>query len=149
LGLVAATIGGAEFIAQMTVALFVDRLGKWKMVAGGLALGALAYLALPFMGMNVWSGGAGIVLTFFAFELSIVAALPLMTEIAPAVRATLLSLGVAAFSLGRAAGSFIGPAVYAQYGFGATSLVSAAAILAASVIWFMFVREKSLEVVST
>ncbi len=149
LGAVAAAIGGAEFIAQMAVALFVDRFGKWKMVAGGLALGALAYLALPFLGMNVWSSGAGIVLTFFAFELSIVAALPLMTEIAPSARATLLSLGVASFSLGRAAGSFVGPAVYAQYGFGATSFVSAAAILAASVIWFMFVREKSAEVVLT
>lgn len=149
LGVVGSAIGGAEFAAQMTVAVFVDRIGKWRMVAGGLLLGVLAYLALPFLGANAMSGGAGIVLTFFTFELTIVAALPLITEIAPNVRATLLSLGVAGFSLGRAAGSFIGPAVYAQYGFGAASFVSAAGIFAACVIWFFFVREKHPEVVST
>lgn len=147
LGIVAAAIGGAEFAAQMMVALFVDRIGKWKMVAGGLVLGALAYLALPFFGMSAFAGAAGIVLTFFTFELAIVAALPLITEIAPHVRATLLSLGVAGFSLGRAVGSFVGPAVYAQFGFGATSLVSAAGVLLACVIWFMFVREKHAEVI--
>lgn len=149
LGIVASAIGGAEFAAQMTVAAFVDRVGKWRMVAGGLVLGVLAYLALPFLGASALSGGAGIVLTFFTFELTIVAALPLMTEIAPNARATLLSLGVAGFSLGRAMGSFVGPAVYAKYGFGAASFVSAAGILAAAVIWFMFVREKHPEVVST
>jgi predicted MFS family arabinose efflux permease len=149
LGVVGSAIGGAEFAAQMTVALFVDRIGKWRMVAGGLVLGALAYAALPFLGATAMSGGAGIVLTFFTFELTIVAALPLITEIAPNVRATLLSLGVAGFSLGRAAGSFIGPAVYAQYGFGAASFVSAAGIFVACVIWFLFVREKHPEVVST
>ena len=145
LGLMGAAIGGAEFVAQMTVALFVDRMGKWKMVAGGLVIGLIAYLALPFMNANALWGGAGVVLTFFTFELTIVAALPLMTEIAPHVRATLLSLGVAGFSLGRAAGSFVGPAVYEQYGFGATSFVAAAGIFVACVIWFLFVREKHPE----
>ncbi|OQY79518.1 MAG: hypothetical protein B6D41_22515 [Chloroflexi bacterium UTCFX4] len=149
LGIVAAAIGGAEFVAQMMVALFVDRIGKWKMVAGGLVLGVGAYLLLPFLGATAWSGGAGVVLTFFAFELTIVAALPLITEIAPNARATLLSLGVAGFSLGRAAGSFIGPLVYARFGFGVASFVSASGILLACVIWFMFVREKQAEVIAT
>jgi predicted MFS family arabinose efflux permease len=70
----------------------------------------------------------------------------LITEIAPNVRATLLSLGVAGFSLGRTLGSITGPVLYGGYGFAVTCMFSAAAILVASVIWFMFVREKHPEV---
>lgn len=142
LGIVGLAIGGAELTGQLLVAFFVDRLGKWKMVGGGLALGAITYLLLPFLGTNPILGTAGVVLTFFMFELTIVAALPLITEIAPNARATLLSLGVAGFSMGRAVGSFSGPTLYDHFGFGATSFVSAAGILIACAIWFLFVREK-------
>ncbi len=141
MGGVGAAIGGAEFAAQLSVAAIVDRIGKWRMVAGGLVFGGIAYLALPFMNANALWGTSGLVLVFFMFELAIVAALPLITQIAPNARATLLSLGVAGFSLGRAMGSFIGPAVYENFGFGAVSLVAAGVILVASIIWFLFVRE--------
>lgn len=145
LGLVASAIGGAEFASQLTVAIFVDRIGKWRMVAGGLVLGGLAYLALPFLGANSVLGTSGLVLVFFMFELTIVAAIPLMTEIAPNARATLLSLGVAGFALGRTVGSFAGPTLYTNFGFVVTSLCSALVILLASVIWIGFVREKHPE----
>lgn len=141
LGGVASAIGGAEFASQMFVATFVDRIGKWRMVSGGLLLGGIAYIALPFLGRDAILGTVGLVLTFFMFELAIVSALPLMTEIAPRARATLLSLGVACFSLGRAGGSFSGPALYENFGFGVTSFVSAAGILLACAVWFLFVRE--------
>lgn len=148
LGLVGSAIGVAEFVSQVSVAVFVDRLGKWKMVAGGLVCGIIAYLLLPLLGTSASGATLGIVLAIFMFELAIVAALPLMTEIAPNARATLLSLGVAGFSLGRAAGSFSGPAVYANFGFAAVSFVSAGAIFVASLIWFLKVREKKAEVVA-
>lgn len=141
LGFVGSAIGGAEFAAQMCVALFVDRLGKWKMVGGGLVVSALAYLALPLLGASVILGTVGLVAVFLMFELTIVAALPLVTEIAPQARATLLSLGVAGFSLGRATGSFAGPALYVHYGFAVTSLASGAVIIAACAIWYLFVRD--------
>jgi predicted MFS family arabinose efflux permease len=82
------------------------------------------------------------------FELTVVAALPLVSEIAPKARATLLSLGVAGFSLGRALGSFIGPTTYDTYGFAVTSIVSAALIFAAFAIWMIWVREKPGEVLA-
>lgn len=143
LGLVGSAIGGAEFTAQMSVALFVDRLGKWKMVAGGLVVSAVAYFTLPLLGANALLGTIGLISVFLMFELTIVAALPLITEIAPNARATLLSLGVAGFSLGRAAGSFAGPALYVNYGFSVVSFVAGAGVLVACVIWFMFVRDHS------
>lgn len=146
LGLIGSAIGLAEFSSQASVALFVDRVGKWKMVGGALVCGALAYLLLPLLAADAFMATAGLLLVFFMFELALVAALPLMTEIAPNARATLLSLGVAGFSLGRATGSFVGPALYANFGFGAVSLVSAGAVLVACVVWFLKVREKKTEV---
>ncbi len=146
LGFVASAIGGSELAGELVAAGFVDRVGKWRMVAGSLVLGGASYLLLPLLGGNAILGTIGLVLAFFSFELAVVAALPLMTEIAPKVRATLLSLSVAGFSLGRATGSFVGPTLYANFGFGTTSLVSAGGILVACVIWFLFVREKHGEV---
>lgn len=148
LGLVASAIGGAEFASELFVAVFVDRIGKWRMVAGSLVMGGIAYVALAFFGTSALAGTIGLVAVFFAFELAVVAALPLMTEIAPNARATLLSLGVAGFTLGRAGGSFTGPALYLNFGFLATSLASAGAVLVAFLIWILFVREKHAEVIS-
>jgi predicted MFS family arabinose efflux permease len=146
LGLVALAIGGAELASQITVAAFVDRIGKWRMVAGGLVVCGIAYLALPFFSATVLVGTLGLVLVFFMFELTIVAAIPLLSEIAPKARATLLSLSVAGFSLGRTVGSFIGPTVYDAFGFGAASLASAVMILIAVAVWFLWVREQHGEV---
>lgn len=143
LGLVASAIGGAEFFAELFAAAFVDRVGKWRMVGASLVLSFVSYILLPLIGRNAILGTVGLVTAFFMFELAVVAALPLVTEIAPNVRATLLSLGVAGFSLGRAAGSFIGPALYTHFGFSVMSFGSAAGILVAGVIWFMFVRDHS------
>lgn len=141
LGFVASAIGGAELVGELTSAAFVDRVGKWRMVGGNLALSVLAYVLLPFIGTNAIYATGGLVITFFLFEVAVVSALPLISEIAPNVRATLLSLSVAGFSLGRATGSFVGPAVFANFGFTATSFVSAGGILLTCLIWFLFVRE--------
>lgn len=147
LGLVASAIGGAEFTGELAVAAFIDRFGKWRMVAGSMVLGGLAYVALAFFGVSALSGTLGLVAVFFSFEAAVVGVLPLMSEIAPNVRATLLSMGLTGFSLGRAMGAFIGPAIYVNMGFSATSLVSASGVLVAFLIWILFVREKHAEVV--
>ena len=124
LGLVASAIGGAEFVSAIVCGGIC---GPYrKMADGGRRPGVggrSRICCLPFFGRTALLGTVGLVaLCFLSFELAIVAALPLITEIAPNARATLLSLGVAGFSLGRAAGSFTGPALYANFGFGATSL---------------------------
>lgn len=148
LGLVGAAIGGAELFAELFAAGFVDRIGKWRLVAVGLLLGVGAYLVLPLLSVNALGGSVGLVGAFMFFELAVVAALPLITELAPLVRATLLSMGVATFALGRAVGSFTGPLLFANYGFPLTSFVSAGGILIACIIWLVFVREKRAEAVS-
>lgn len=149
MGAVASAIGFAEFGGDLSVALFVDRIGKWKMVAGGLVLSGATYLALPFMGQNAIWGIIGLVLVFFMFELTLVAAIPFIAELAPNARATLITLDIAGFALGRFLGSIVGPTIFESFGFAASSFVSAAGIFVACLIWFLFVREKHSEVAST
>lgn len=142
LGLVAAAIGGAELASELFAAGFVDRIGKWRTVGGSLLLGAAAYALLPFLAVSGLAGTVGLVMAYFMFELAIVSALPLVSELAPGARATLISIQVAAFSLGRALGAFSGPALLSKYGFTMTSLVSSFGILVAFGLWMILVRER-------
>jgi len=54
-------------------------------------------------------------LFYFSFEFALVSSLPLMTEILPAARATLLAANIALISLGRALGDVLAPRLY-QWG---------------------------------
>ncbi|MBI4670926.1 MAG: MFS transporter [Chloroflexi bacterium] len=142
LGLVASAIGGAELGAELFAAGFVDRLGKWRTVLASLIFGGLAYALLPLLDRNAWFGTFGLMLVFFLFELAVVAGLPLYTEIFPHARGLVLSLEVASFSLGRAVGSFVAPALFTRYGFAAVCFLSGAALVAAILIWILVVREQ-------
>ena len=50
---------------------------------------------------------------YISFEFALVSLIPMMTEIMPQTRATLMAFNVAALSLGRAAGALIAPYLYA------------------------------------
>jgi predicted MFS family arabinose efflux permease len=144
LGFVASAIGVAEFASELFAAGFVDRIGKWRTVAASIALLGAANVLLPLLGVTAVMGTVGLVLIYFMFELAVVSALPLVSELAPTARATLLSMGIASFSFGRAVGSFTGPALYGNFGITATSLASAAGIGVALCIWLFLVREHRL-----
>jgi predicted MFS family arabinose efflux permease len=51
---------------------------------------------------------------YITFEFTVVSLIPLMTEILPAARATLLAFNVAAFTLGRAVGAPLSVLLYTQ-----------------------------------
>lgn len=142
LGGVAAAIGAADLSGELFATAFVDKIGKHRVVAICLLLGGAAYALLPFIAKNVWLGSLGLFSVYFFFELGIVAALPLLSELAPGARATLLSLNVAGFSLGRAVGSFTGPYLFSNFGVVANGLASAFGLFVAFVIWQSMVRER-------
>lgn len=142
LGGVAAAIGAADLSGELFATAFVDRIGKHRVVAGCLLLGGGAYALLPFIAKNVWLGAAGLFGVFFFFELGIVAALPLLSELAPSARATLLSLNIAGFSLGRTVGSFTGPYLFSNYSIVANGLASACGMFVAFAIWQSLVKER-------
>jgi len=123
LGAASAVIGFSELGAEGLSAWLVDRLGKERAVTIGLLGNALVVLTLPWLGRSLVGAMFGLGLFYLTFEFAIVCSLPLMTEILPSARATLMGLNVAAFSLGRALGAWLAPQFYA-WGFWANALAA-------------------------
>lgn len=107
-----AIIGISELGGESLVSVFVDRLGKRRSVALGLMLNALAALGLPFISQNLTGALVGLFFLYLTFEFTLVSLLPLMTELYPPARTTVLSLNIAGMSLGRMLGAQISPRLY-------------------------------------
>jgi len=135
LGAASIVIGASEMGGEGLVALYVDRLGKRRAVALGLVLNALAALALPWLGRSEVGALGGLFTFYLWFEFTIVSSIPLMTEVLPSARATMLALNVAGLSLGRALGAFSGARLY-TLGFPAVVIGAAAFnLLALLALW--------------
>jgi DHA1 family inner membrane transport protein len=113
LGVASAVIGFAELGGEGLVAVFVDRIGKARSIALGLLVNSFAALVLPWIGKTNFGALIGLFLFYLSFEFTIVSGLPLMTEILPGARATLMACNIASYSLGRAIGAFLAPRLYA------------------------------------
>lgn len=101
LGAAAAVLGAAELSGEGLVALITDRLGKRRAIFIGLLVNSLAVALLP---LTAGSLTAALVCLFFfyiSFEFFIVSSLPLMTEVLPAARATMMAAFFTSASFGR------------------------------------------------
>jgi len=123
LGLAATVIGLAELSGESATAALVDWMGKKRAAVIGLAVTSAAALALPFIGQSLFGALAGLFLFYLGFEFTLVSYIPVMTEIMPQARATLMAVNLAAFSLGRALGAPVGLWLYTT-GFGANALAA-------------------------
>lgn len=134
LGGTAAVIGFAELGGEVLVGGFVDRLGKTRAVTVGLVLNSLAALSFPVLGRHAAGAVVGLFLFYITFEFTLVSIIPLMTEIMPRSRATLMAFNVAALSLGRALGDLLAPPLFNTWGIvacaGAAVVFNLLAILA-------------------
>lgn len=109
LGLASIVVGLAEAAAELGTTMFTDKLGKRRSVLVGLLSLTASLAALPLLArFGLIAGLIGVALMVLTFEFAIVSLLPLATEIAPDARASLLSLNITAFSLGRIVGAFVG-----------------------------------------
>jgi len=124
LGAASAVIGVSEFGGESLVAATVDRVGKTRALMIGLATNAAVALAFPLAAGSVAAALAGLTLFYLTFEYTVVSIIPVMSEILPRSRATLLGFYAASFSLGRAAGSLAAPWLY-DAGFRAVTLTAA------------------------
>ena len=113
LGAASAVIGVSELGGESLVGALSDRLGKARSVAAGLVLNCLAALALPWLGQSVSGALVGLFLFYITFEITVVSSIPMMTEVLPAARATLIATFIGATSLGRALGAFLAPTIFA------------------------------------
>ena len=112
-----AVIGISELGGEGLVALTTDRLGKPRALMLGLSGNALAALLLPFIGRTEIGALVGLFLFYITFEYVMVSHIPLMTELVPEARATLLSFNLAGHSLGRMLGALLAAFIYQRSGF--------------------------------
>ena len=112
-----AVIGLSELGGEGLVVLLTDRIGKPRALALGLSANALSALLLPFIGMTEVGALVGLFLFYITFEYVMVSQIPMMTELLPGARATLMSFNITGHSLGRALGAFLAPLIYQNFGF--------------------------------
>jgi predicted MFS family arabinose efflux permease len=119
-----AVIGISELTGEGLVALTTDRLGKPRALVLGLTGNALAALLLPIVGTTQAGALVGLFLFYITFEYVMVSHIPLMTEVMPEARATLLSFNLTGHSLGRMIGALLATFVYQRFGFLPVTLIA-------------------------
>ncbi|MCX6055719.1 MAG: MFS transporter [Chloroflexi bacterium] len=123
LGVASAVIGFSELGGEGLSALLVDRIGKEKMIAASLIVNSAWVIMLPGLSQSLTGSFIWLFVFYLTFEVAIVCTLPMMTEVMPNARATMMALYIAALSLGRAAGDVAAPFLY-KNGFMVNVLVS-------------------------
>lgn len=112
-----AVIGISELSGEGLVAFTTDRLGKPLALTIGLVGNALASILLPIIGQTQAGALAGLFLFYITFEYVMVSHIPMMTELVPSARATMLSMNVTGHAVGRALGAILAAFIYQQFGF--------------------------------
>lgn len=144
LGGTAAVLGAAELSGEGLVALVTDRLGKRRAIFLGLAVNCLAVVLLPFMEGSLLGAVFSLFLFYISFEFYIVSSIPLITEVLPQARTTMMAGFFTSASIGRALASAISPTLY-TLGFGFT--VAATVLL--NLIAIAYIRGMRLEAEGT
>lgn len=136
LGLVSTVVSIAELVACGTAAAIIDRIGKRRALLGGLGLNIVAYLLLPRIAQSLGSALAGLVLLALTSEFCIVSVLPLVSELAPQARGTVMAINAAMMSIGVMVISVIAPRLWDSGGLILVTVVSAIGVgLAALLLW--------------
>ncbi len=130
LGIATAVIGSSELLGETFSVGFTDRLGKPNAIGLGLLVNCLAALALPFLGKTMPGALLGLFLFYISFEFALVSTLPMMTEIMPSARATVMATNIAGHSLGRALGALLATPLYTWGG----SIASLPALLLSGLV---------------
>jgi predicted MFS family arabinose efflux permease len=112
-----AVIGVSELSGEGLVAFTTDRLGKPLALAIGLGGSAIASILLPIIGRTQAGALIGLFLFYITFEYVMVSHIPLVTELVPSARATILSMNVTGHSMGRALGALLAAFTYQRFGF--------------------------------
>lgn len=132
-------IGASELLGEGAVVFFSDRFGKRRLVTLGIAGNILACLILPFMSVSLNMVLLGLFFFFITFETSLVATIPLATELSPQSRAMYMTIVVAAFTFGRALMTPVAPYIF-EWGMLANCLAAAMLNLIALIAVWRFIR---------
>lgn len=142
LGGIVATFALADVGGEVLSMLAVDRFGKKRALLAGYCATTLFYFAIPALGASLPVAVAALFVYYVCFEFTIVSVAPLVSELAPEARGTMLSLTALAASVGRTIGGLGGAALFALGGFGANGVVAGLAVGAATLLFATGVRER-------
>jgi predicted MFS family arabinose efflux permease len=112
LGAASAVIGFSELSGEGISAFLADKIGKERSIMVGIVISSLTAVTLPLLGRSLTGAFIWLFLFYMSFEVVIISTLPLMTEVMPKARATMMALFIAALSLGRALGDVVAPQLY-------------------------------------
>lgn len=143
LGLATAVLGGAEIVGELVAGVAVDRFGKRPVIITTGALTGLAYLLVPYTSRSLPLALLTLFFVFLVFEITVVGGVPLMTEVVPSARTVVLSVVLAAGSLGRMVGALAGPVLWQRTGMGGNMLVAGLVMWLAVLLLAGRVRENS------
>lgn len=141
LGFATTLIGLAEMGGEATAGWSVDRFGKRPVVILCGLLNAAIFLIIPLSTGSLVSAMGVMVALFFTFEIAIVGAIPLLTELVPSARGVVMSMSLGAMAAGRTIGSLIGPQLWDRAGVVGNSTVAAVMMLLAVLVLARWLRE--------
>lgn len=148
IGLFSLLIAAGELMGEGSVAAFADRIGLKKMWLGGLVVTSLAYFSFGFIGSSLGLAMVVVVIWIAAFEITIVAAIPFVSELSPARDRVLSSLQVS-ISSGRALGAFVAQPLFRAGGIELATTIAGVCVLVAAVLLAFGVPDHSHEEPST
>jgi predicted MFS family arabinose efflux permease len=140
IGLATVIIGVADLLGEGGVIAFSDRYGKRRTVGWGIGLSIFSYLALPLLGTSRIGALLGLFFVYLTFEFAVVAILPLMTELMPEARSSVMSANIAGHSLGRMIGALTGGFLL-PFGIGVNGIVAAVFNVLALIVLLLWVKE--------
>ncbi len=141
LGFATTLIGLAEMGGEATAGWSVDRFGKRPVVILCGLLCALTFVIIPFSTGSLIGALSVMVALFFTFEIAVVGAIPLLTEIVPSARGAVMAMAFGAMAAGRTIGSVIGPFVWQRAGLAGNASVAALMMVLAVLVLFRWLRE--------
>ncbi len=119
----AAAIGISELGGESLMAVVTDRFGKERSIGWGLVANCLAAASFPFLGRSLSGAVITLFLFYITFEFTLVAIIPMMTEIMPTAKVTFMAFNVAGLSLGRAIGALAASPLY-QFGISGSAVAA-------------------------
>jgi predicted MFS family arabinose efflux permease len=131
LGVASTVIGLAELLSVIVVSWLIAKLGAKRSVAIGLVFSALTAIAIPWIGrFGLWGAELGLFLFNLAFQIPFIAYAPLLTEVLPYARASLLGATLASVGVGRMLGALAAPYLFV-WGFEYNALLAMVLFLVA------------------
>jgi len=107
----------ASVMGTLLASWYADRAGKRRSTWTGLIVSAFLMMAVPNLGHQLSLAVLAFILLGVTFDFAMTAWLPLLTELVPEARGTMMALNSAATSLGAASGAFVNGFVWTALGY--------------------------------